>query len=128
MVSSAWWIAGPSSSNPRRPLQGPPDCRKPVVDRPSGGMPSRADLVAAPVLLLGLACSGGVISGAALAATGPAEDGAWPVVGKDAANLRYSGLDEIDTRSVSRLKVAWTFSTGIPRGHEAAPLVVNGSM
>jgi PQQ-dependent dehydrogenase (methanol/ethanol family) len=47
---------------------------------------------------------------------------------KDFANTRYSALDEINTSSVSRLQMAWSFSTGIPHGHEAPPLVVNGMM
>lgn len=58
----------------------------------------------------------------------PPEDGQWPMVGKDAANRRFSGLDEITSKNVAQLKVAWTMSTGIPRGHEAAPLVVGDSM
>lgn len=46
----------------------------------------------------------------------------------DYANTRYSRLDQIDTGNVGRLKVAWTFSTGVLRGHEGAPLVVDGVM
>ena len=42
----------------------------------------------------------------------------------DAANTRYSPLDAITAGNVGRLQVAWTFSTGILRGHEGAPLVV----
>jgi PQQ-dependent dehydrogenase (methanol/ethanol family) len=47
---------------------------------------------------------------------------------KDYANSRYSGLADITAANVSRLELAWTFSTGNLRGHEAAPLVVNGTM
>ena len=32
----------------------------------------------------------------------------------DYANTRYSALDQIDAGNVGRLKVAWTFSTGVP--------------
>ncbi|WP_336487987.1 methanol/ethanol family PQQ-dependent dehydrogenase [Methylobacterium nigriterrae] len=46
----------------------------------------------------------------------------------DAANTRYSALDQIDAGNVGRLKVAWTFSTGVLRGHEGAPLVVGHVM
>ncbi len=46
----------------------------------------------------------------------------------DAANTRYSPLAQIDTGNVARLKVAWTFSTGVLRGHEGAPLVVGSVM
>jgi lanthanide-dependent methanol dehydrogenase len=47
---------------------------------------------------------------------------------RDYANTRYSSLQEITTSNVSSLKLAWTFSTGVLRGQEAAPLVVNGTM
>ena len=32
------------------------------------------------------------------------------------------------SRNVANLKVAWTFSTGIDRGQEAAPIVVGDTM
>jgi PQQ-dependent dehydrogenase (methanol/ethanol family) len=46
----------------------------------------------------------------------------------DYANTRFSPLDQIDAENVSQLKLAWTFSTGVLRGHEAAPLVAGGRM
>ena len=46
----------------------------------------------------------------------------------DYANTRFSRLDEITAANVSRMKVAWTFSTGMVAGHEAAPLVVGSTM
>ncbi len=46
----------------------------------------------------------------------------------DYANTRYSPLAQIDAGNVGRLKVAWTFSTGVLRGHEGAPLIVDGVM
>src|SRR5215216_3115988 len=56
------------------------------------------------------------------------EDGQWVMPSKDYANTRYSGLDEINTDNVKNLKVAWTFSTGLVNGHEAAPIVVGNTM
>src|SRR4051812_32523812 len=56
------------------------------------------------------------------------EDGQWTMSAKNFANTRYSGLDQINTDNVSKLQVAWTFSTGIPKGHEAAPIVVKDTM
>jgi lanthanide-dependent methanol dehydrogenase len=56
------------------------------------------------------------------------EDGQWIMPQKDYANTRFSGLDEINTDNVKNLRVAWTFSTGLVNGHEAAPLVVNNTM
>jgi PQQ-dependent dehydrogenase (methanol/ethanol family) len=58
----------------------------------------------------------------------PPEDGQWTMATKDYANTRYSGLDQINTRNVKNLQVKWTFSTGVSRGHEAAPLVVGDTM
>jgi PQQ-dependent dehydrogenase (methanol/ethanol family) len=57
-----------------------------------------------------------------------ANDGEWRMPARDYAATRYSALDEINTGNVSRLKVAWTFSTGVNAGHEAAPLVVGSTM
>ncbi|SEP49692.1 PQQ-like domain-containing protein [Methylobacterium sp. ap11] len=46
----------------------------------------------------------------------------------DYANTRHSGLDRITPDNVGRLNVAWTYSTGVLRGHEGAPLVVGHIM
>ncbi len=43
-------------------------------------------------------------------------------------NQRYSTLNQITTENVGKLQVAWTFSTGVLRGHEGAPLVIDGTM
>jgi PQQ-dependent dehydrogenase (methanol/ethanol family) len=56
------------------------------------------------------------------------DDGQWLMPAKDYASTRFSGLKEINTANVKDLKVAWTFSTGLNRGHEAAPLVVGSIM
>src|SRR5687767_2982751 len=52
----------------------------------------------------------------------------WPTAAGNYASTRFSHLDEINTGNVARLKVAWTFSTGMVAGHEAAPLVVGSTM
>ncbi|ACA16545.1 PQQ-dependent dehydrogenase, methanol/ethanol family [Methylobacterium sp. 4-46] len=58
-----------------------------------------------------------------------AGDAAAPVLQTlDYANTRYAALDQITAENVGRLKVAWTFSTGVLRGHEGAPLVVGHLM
>ena len=57
-----------------------------------------------------------------------AEDGQWPMSAKNFANTRFSGLNEVNTSNVANLKVAWTFSTGVDRGQEAAPLVIGDTM
>jgi PQQ-dependent dehydrogenase (methanol/ethanol family) len=56
------------------------------------------------------------------------EDGNWVMPAKNYASTRYSGLDQINTGNVAGLKLAWTFSTGVLRGHEAGPIVVNNTM
>lgn len=56
------------------------------------------------------------------------DDGEWTMPAKNYASTRFSQLDHISTDNVKDLKVAWTFDTGLRRGHEAAPLVVNGKM
>jgi PQQ-dependent dehydrogenase (methanol/ethanol family) len=56
------------------------------------------------------------------------EDGQWTISAKDYANTRFSGLDQINATNVGSLKVAWTFSTGVDRGQEAAPIVVGDTM
>jgi lanthanide-dependent methanol dehydrogenase len=43
-------------------------------------------------------------------------------------NQGYSALSQINTNNVKDLKLAWAFSTGVNRGHEGAPLVIDGVM
>ena len=61
------------------------------------------------------------------ASAAPAEDG-WTMPAKNYASTRYSELAEINAGNVGKLQVAFTFSTGVNRGQEAAPLVVGGTM
>jgi PQQ-dependent dehydrogenase (methanol/ethanol family) len=57
-----------------------------------------------------------------------ADDGQWTMPARNFASTRYSGLDEITAQNAGQLELAWTFSTGVTRGHEAAPLVVGSTM
>lgn len=52
----------------------------------------------------------------------------WAIQTGDYANQRYSKLDQINAGNVADLQVAWTFSTGVLRGHEGSPLVVGDVM
>jgi PQQ-dependent dehydrogenase (methanol/ethanol family) len=52
----------------------------------------------------------------------------WAIQTGDYANTRYSELAQITKDNVKDLKVAWTFSTGVLRGHEGAPLVIGDIM
>ena len=52
----------------------------------------------------------------------------WVMQAGDNANTRYSKLNQITAANVGKLQVAWTFSTGVLRGHEGGPLVVGDVM
>ena len=52
----------------------------------------------------------------------------WVMPTGDYANTRYSHLKQINAGNVNKLQVAWTFSTGVLRGHEGGPLVVGDIM
>ncbi|MGZ5198539.1 MAG: methanol/ethanol family PQQ-dependent dehydrogenase [Telluria sp.] len=56
------------------------------------------------------------------------DDGQWAVPAKNYQATRYSGLNQINASNAAQLQVAWTFSTAVNRGHEAAPLVVGSTM
>jgi glucose dehydrogenase len=61
-------------------------------------------------------------------AAAQAEDGEWRMPAKDYASTRYSALGDITAANVKNLKLAFTFSTGVERGHEAAPIVADGAL
>ena len=52
----------------------------------------------------------------------------WAMQAGDMYNQRYSKLAKINAQNVGKMQVAWMFSTGVLRGHEGSPLVVNGTM
>ena len=52
----------------------------------------------------------------------------WAIQTGDYKNQRYSELDAINAENVGDLQVAWTFSTGVLRGHEGSPLVIGDTM
>jgi alcohol dehydrogenase (cytochrome c) len=52
----------------------------------------------------------------------------WAIQTGDYANTRYSELNQINADNVKNMKVAWTFSTGVLRGHEGSPLVIGDVM
>jgi len=62
---------------------------------------------------------------AAKAAANPSN---WAIQSGDYAGTRYSKLDQINRDNIKTMKVAWTFSTGVLRGHEGSPLVVGSTM
>jgi PQQ-dependent dehydrogenase (methanol/ethanol family) len=48
----------------------------------------------------------------------------WATALGDYAGTRYSELNQINAKNVKNLQPAWSFSTGVLRGHEGGPLVV----
>ncbi len=58
----------------------------------------------------------------------PGAEGDWTMPAHDYASTRYSPLTQLTTANVAGLRVEFTFSTGVNRGQEAAPIVVGDTM
>jgi len=67
-------------------------------------------------------------SASAATIAAPSDDGNWAMPGKDYASTRFSNLAQITADNVGTLQVEFTFSTGVNRGHEGAPVVVGDTM
>ena len=52
----------------------------------------------------------------------------WVIPAGNYSSTRYSELSQITKDNVKNLQVAWTFSTGVLRGHEGGPLVLGDTM
>jgi PQQ-dependent dehydrogenase (methanol/ethanol family) len=52
----------------------------------------------------------------------------WVMPAGNYANQRYSELTQINKDNVKDLTMAWSFSTGVLRGHEGNPLIIDGTM
>jgi len=63
------------------------------------------------------------VAGTALASPHIGPAGEWQMPAGDYANSRYSELAQITPANAKNLRAAWTFSTGVLRGHEGQPLV-----
>ncbi len=84
--------------------------------------------------------SGALLSSAVLVGTARAQQSSgdlqqmsqnpanWVMPTQNYANWRYSTLNQINSDNVGHLQVAWTFSTGVLRGHEGEPLVIGDVM
>src|SRR5215217_7285470 len=103
---------------------------------------------AAKVLLVSLAiiasgCTGGetqssdttgveaslhTVSGGKVAFPHAGPAGEWQMPAGDYSSSRYSDLNTITPANAASLRVAWTFSTGVLRGHEGQPLVIGNTM
>jgi PQQ-dependent dehydrogenase (methanol/ethanol family) len=91
-------------------------------------------LVGLACSVLAVACSSGsapASSTSPAASAAPAltgNDKEWAMPNKNLSATRYSDLGQITADNVKDLKVAWTFSTGVLRGHEGEPIVVGNTM
>ena len=84
-----------------------------------------------PLCLSACAPEGGRVffAGARIGTNAPPNSaGQWTMAAGDCANSRYSDLREINSTNARSLKAAWTFSTGVLRGHEGQPLVTDNTM
>ena len=52
----------------------------------------------------------------------------WAMQTGDYYNQRYSKLNQINKSNVKDLRAAWSFSTGVLRGHEGGPLVIGDTL
>ncbi|WP_339608407.1 methanol/ethanol family PQQ-dependent dehydrogenase [uncultured Methylophaga sp.] len=52
----------------------------------------------------------------------------WVMPAGNYANQRYSQLSQINKDNVKDLNMAWSFSTGVLRGHEGNALIIDGTM
>jgi PQQ-dependent dehydrogenase (methanol/ethanol family) len=65
-----------------------------------------------------------VLAGVAAAQTGAG----WPTYGGDPGNTRYSTLNQVNTSTVDRLKVAWALQLGSLRSQESTPILVGDTL
>jgi PQQ-dependent dehydrogenase (methanol/ethanol family) len=101
-------------------------------------MPATRDNVAGRIRMRNLLTAGCIGAAAAFAMTAAsASDNLqkmsqnpkdWVMPAGNYANTRYSELKQINATNVGKLQVAWTFSTGVLRGHEGGPLVIGNVM
>jgi lanthanide-dependent methanol dehydrogenase len=76
--------------------------------------------------LLFLALAGTALADEAIEVAVP--DGQWPLAAGNHANTRFSALAQVTVANAKDLTLAYSYSTGATRGHEAAPIVAAGMM
>jgi len=69
-----------------------------------------------------------VVAGARIGARRTTAPGEWQMPAGDYAASRFSDLGQITPANAKNLRASWTFSTGVLRGHEGQPLVVDNTM
>ena len=80
------------------------------------------------VLLVSAALFSAIATAQAPAPAPNVDDGQWPMPARNHASTRFSPLDQITAANVSQLQVAFSYSTGVMRGQEAATIVADNTM
>jgi PQQ-dependent dehydrogenase (methanol/ethanol family) len=70
----------------------------------------------------------GLLAAALRGASPSPAPGEWVRAAGDYASRRFSDLSDVRAENVHSLQLAWSFDTGVTKGHEAAPLVVGGTL
>ena len=74
-----------------------------------------------------IGCVFGVLSMASVAVSAADNPADWPEYHRDSNGWRYSPLDQINKKNVSKLKVAWIHQPGdIQMGLQATPIAIGG--
>ena len=94
---------------------------------------ARASVASLAALALGVATTpidadAAIVRGTPAIVDVASTTGEWPMATGTWQNTRYSALDQIGVANAGRLRVAWTFHTGIFKGQEAAPVVAGDRM
>ena len=94
------------------------------------GSPAQAQVAQFDDLLIPDTAGGDLVPEAEIGAPPPEGlgPGEWWMARRDYASSGFSPLDQITRENADQLQVAWSFSTGELRGHEAAPIVVGDRM
>ena len=90
--------------------------------------PASGSIASARINTPGVGSNAPIVAGVSIAVTRPGPPGEWPMPGGDYSNSRYSELDQITPANAKQLRVSWALSTGVLRGHEGQPLVVDNTM
>src|SRR3984885_7532363 len=86
---------------------------------------SRYGLLLTGTLLSSVLMASGLMASGAMAQDAGKD---WTTPSGNMAGQRFSTLNQITDHNVGKLQVAWTFSTGVLRGHEGQPLVIGDVM
>jgi len=96
----------------------------PIPARPRDSAGTKPPVRESPEVAARRAAAGAIDD--ARLARADADLGNWIATGRDQGEQRFSPLTQVHANNAARLQLAWSFPTGLDRGHEATPLAVNG--